>query len=139
MLAILVLGVQGLCYVYIPVYRPSKAELRELDDAGGMGGCFAPPTTNWACYRKCAHPAIFRVSMRALNGDSFLSPPAKPAQWLSRGEEIWQQHRAQKQQKGRASVQRPQPPSSALNTWGNFLCQWLLPMVLSLVANYPLC
>lgn len=43
MLAILVLGVQGQCYVCMPVYRSSKAELRELnDDAGGMGGCFAP-------------------------------------------------------------------------------------------------
>lgn len=52
--------------LYLPVHRPSKAELREMNDAGGMGGCFAPYTTNWVCCNECAPSAILRMSMRAL-------------------------------------------------------------------------
>lgn len=64
MLAVLVLGVQGLCCTYMPLYRPCKAELRELDDAGGRAACFAPWTTNWMYYHNHT-PQLCPV--RALN------------------------------------------------------------------------
>lgn len=117
MLAVLVLGVQGLCYLSMPLYRLSKAELKELDDVGGMGECFVPPVANWVSYSKYAQSAISRVSVRALNGgDSFLSPPAPLARWLSKGENDLAAERGSICPKATASLLCPKHT-------GNFLCQ----------------
>lgn len=44
--------------------------------------CWVPcsPITSWVCYHKCAHPAILRARIRALNSDSSPGPSAQPVQ-----------------------------------------------------------